>query len=979
MHLKGLVDPERELGSLYKRMEDTVVYLASVLRKTIVRNYGTKVPEAVRRQNKEKIDGKLEGKATRKTAHAPMVSCASRGQDCTWITQAGRECIHSLDLVGAPATPPGERRAFSFYSSFAFSRFPRFITHSHGDASEDNSHMWQRYIAWMGRTNGVETKNGVFRAPCHYTAHWRKKMSLAAYKAVMSFTGTQPGEISVKRLAIVLASFDPANVTDPKARVEVITFQKPRQEGCIPRSCLLALPEATSAHYVEQYLATLSDSEDGPPSASPVAAPTTPVAVTTSAAASSLAAAAATAPPAAVSAPAPAAVSPAPAPAESPAPAADPAEAMKHLFVALADDGTPTLKPTVAYLEAGGKVDLIPVVGGLYRHLPGPSLQRKAHPGDPDIIDPYHVLGAGAFGISFKMGDTRVGQRDVALKATAAPRTALARFMINNESYIPAAVRHPNVLSAAGPPMEVQLEPGGPLLRCLVTPFCEGGDLDRVIRRHQRNPSADPAADRTERWWLLVDMVRGLAYLHGRPFADNDRLVLHNDIKPANVLLRHDPATGRLVALLADLGMACEYTGGTVNLTPLIRGTPGFLAPELDPTAAARLADAGMRPGNTPATDVYAMGVTLYCLYSQTDTVHVTECPTEDDLRAAFAEVGALEAAAGCRPTLVELLVRMCSENPTARPAMGRILEAVEAVAGPMESVLLAAAREAHRLAEEAAAVEEARRKAAAVEETRRKAAADAEARRLAAAEEEARRKAAEEVRRPAAAEEARRQAEEARRKAAVEEEARHIAASQEVERRILAEEARRIALAEEDADRHAAAAEVAHRKAEEEAHRARAEEERKARTLERSLSDRERESLDAARSCGGDYLNLAGNTIGPVGAAALADALERDTTLRELFLGFNRIGPDGGRALAAMLQRNNTLEKAGVRLPLASFLVPFCLPMMFFQLFLENTGICDATHFGRALFHNHTLRWPCLHNHWHILQEPYCLLTRPP
>ncbi|KAJ4459318.1 putative Protein kinase domain [Paratrimastix pyriformis] len=490
---------------------------------------------------------------------------------------------------------------------------------------------------------------------------------------------------------------DPATVTDPKTRVEVLTFQKPRQEGCIPRSCLLALPEATSAHYVEQYLATLSDSEDSPPSASNAAAAPTPVAVTASAAATSPAAAASTAPPAAVSAPAPAAVSPAPAPAESPAPAADPAEAMKHLFVALADDGTPTLKPTVAYLEAGGKVDLIPVVGGLYRHLPGPSLQRKAHPGDPDIIDPYHVLGAGAFGISFKMGDTRVGQRDVALKATAAPRTALARFMINNESYIPAAVRHPNVLSAAGPPMEVQLEPGGPLLRCLVTPFCEGGDLDRVIRRHQRNPSADPAADRTERWWLLVDMVRGLAYLHGRPFADNDRLVLHNDIKPANVLLRHDPATGRLVALLADLGMACEYTGGTVNLTPLIRGTPGFLAPELDPTAAARLADAGMRPGNTPATDVYAMGVTLYCLYSQTDTVHVTECPTEDDLRAAFAEVGARETIAGCRPALVELLVRMCSENPTARPSMARVLEAVETVVTAMEHIKLAAEAEARR------------------------------------------------------------------------------------------------------------------------------------------------------------------------------------------------------------------------------------------------------------------------------------------
>ncbi|KAJ4456967.1 putative choline-binding surface protein A [Paratrimastix pyriformis] len=616
-------------------------------------------------------------------------------------------------------------------------------------------------------------------------------MSLAAYKVVLPFKGTQPGDITVERKAIVVASFDPADGSDPKARVDVTTVKKPRQEGQIPRDFLQALPEATSAHYLEEYLTTLSDSEETPPSVSPSSASGMPSASQTP-------------------------------PATPASPPVSAATASVHLFVESSVDGAPTLKPTVAFLDGGGKLNLIPVVG-VYKHLPGPSLQRKARPEDPDIIDPYHVLGAGAFGISFKMGDTRKGEDDVALKATAAPRTQLERTMISNESYIPAAVRHPNVLPAAGPPMEEQVRyPLPPLPRhsdLLTVPRkCHAmhyitsradltcGDLDRVIRRHLRSPSADPAADRTERWWLLVDMVRGLAYLHGKPFEHNDRRVLHNDIKPANVLLRRDPATGRLMALLADLGMACEYTGGSAN----------FVRP---------VGSRGAAPRQHPATDVYSMGVTLFCLYTQTDTYHKTEeRPSEDELREAFAEVGVMEAAAGCPPVLVDLLVRMCSRDPTDRPSMKRVREAVEAVVVASEAAVRrkAAAEEEARLM--AAAEEEARRKAAAEEarrkeeEARRKAAAEEEARRKAAAEEEARLMAAaeEEARRKAAAEEARRKEEEARRKAAAEEEARRKAAAEEEARRKAAaeEEARRKAAAEEEARRKAAAEEEARRKA---------------------------------------------------------------------------------------------------------------------------------------------------------------------
>ncbi|KAJ4455915.1 hypothetical protein PAPYR_9045 [Paratrimastix pyriformis] len=497
-----------------------------------------------------------------------------------------------------------------------------------------------------------------------------------ADRVMLEYSGPGSGGSPFNRKTIVIAAFEPD--TPDNALVEITTLRQPRREGRIPRVRLGAVPKEDDARYLKEYWETQSDSGGSPSPSAPSAPP----------------------PP------------PSPSPATSlPAPYGD----HPRLFVA----GRKSTLETVAFIKGGGKLTLIPVLGDppLYRHLPGPSLQEKARPEDPDIIDPYHVLGVGAFGISFKLGDTRKGQEDVALKATAAPETDLERMMINNEGYIPAAVHHPNVLPAAGPPLEVQLEPGGPVLRCLLTPFCEGGDLDKVIRRHLRSPSADPDADREERWWLLVDMVRGLAYLHGKPFEQNDRRVLHNDIKPANVLLRPDRATGRLMALLADLGLACEYTGGSANYG-LIRGTPGFMAPELY-AGNGGLGDAARQHARDGHSD------------------HKTEeRPSEEELREAFAEVGDLEAAAGCKVGLVELLVRMCSENPTGRPDMARIRGAVEAVAAALEEAARrrAAEKEAARLktsVEEAArrraAEEEAARRKAAVEEAARRRAAEAE------------------------------------------------------------------------------------------------------------------------------------------------------------------------------------------------------------------------------------------------------------
>ena len=139
------------------------------------------------------------------------------------------------------------------------------------------------------------------------------------------------------------------------------------------------------------------------------------------------------------------------------------------------------------------------------------------------------------------------------------------------EARLIAQVQHPNVVAiyAAG------RDDGQAYI---AAEFVEGIDGRALMERGPLPP--DLAA------FVVLEAARGLeaAHIHG---------ILHRDLKPSNILISHD---GQVK--LTDFGMASlvdEEAGAEV------RGTPGYLAPELV---------RGEPPGE--ASDLFSLGATFY-------------------------------------------------------------------------------------------------------------------------------------------------------------------------------------------------------------------------------------------------------------------------------------------------------------------------------------------------------------------------------
>lgn len=203
------------------------------------------------------------------------------------------------------------------------------------------------------------------------------------------------------------------------------------------------------------------------------------------------------------------------------------------------------------------------------------------------------LLGDGGMGEVWRCLDTELG-REVAVKV---PLQRLARDPMfverfRREARAMAKIDHDNVIRI----YDVLDSPGK---LGIVMEYVPGGSLaDLLSRRKRLRPE--------ETMSIVTQAARALAAAHRRG-------IIHRDVKPANLLLRHREDDdrgpgGRISIALTDFGIAQTPTANLLTQPGQHLGTVSYMAPELFEGAAA-----------SAQSDIYSLGIVAYeCLTGRT-------------------------------------------------------------------------------------------------------------------------------------------------------------------------------------------------------------------------------------------------------------------------------------------------------------------------------------------------------------------------
>ncbi|MTE14185.1 serine/threonine-protein kinase [Nocardia aurantiaca] len=256
-------------------------------------------------------------------------------------------------------------------------------------------------------------------------------------------------------------------------------------------------------------------------------------------------------------------------------------------------------------------------------------------------------IGAGGMGVVYLARHPRL-DRTVALKVLGAgfatdPR---ARAAFEREADLIARLDHPNIVT-----VHDRSGPDDPLL-WLSMQYVGGGDADGLLAAAPQGLPPERAVR------LITDAAHALDFAH-------ERGILHRDVKPANLLIDHDPRAGER-ALLTDFGIA-RTLDGTATVSH-VAATLAYAAPE--------------RFSSGPTdhrADVYSLGCTLFHLLTGQ-----TPFPRADQAAVIAAHLAehvppVTAVRPGVPPALETVIATALAKDPNHRyPTCGHLAYAAQ-------------------------------------------------------------------------------------------------------------------------------------------------------------------------------------------------------------------------------------------------------------------------------------------------------------
>ncbi|KAJ0234966.1 Lectin-domain containing receptor kinase VI.4 [Hirschfeldia incana] len=271
-----------------------------------------------------------------------------------------------------------------------------------------------------------------------------------------------------------------------------------------------------------------------------------------------------------------------------------------------------------------------------------------------DGFNKNRIIGAGGFGTVFRgsLSSSSSSEQIAVKKITPNSMQGVREFVAEIESL--GRLRHKNLVNLQG-----WCKHKNDLL--LIYDYIPNGSLDSLLYTRPRQSGAVLS------WNVRLRIARGIAsgllYLH----EDWEKIVIHRDVKPSNVLI-DDNMNPRL----GDFGLARLYERETLSHTTVVVGTIGYMAPELTRNGQS-----------STASDVYAFGVLLLEIVSgrrptDSGTFFLADWVMElretgDILPAVDPRLGSGYDGGEAKLALTVGLL-CCHQRPASRPSMRMVI-----------------------------------------------------------------------------------------------------------------------------------------------------------------------------------------------------------------------------------------------------------------------------------------------------------------